>query len=77
MRYQFFISKSNDDEEDGQHRKSHELDGFAAECVHGKNGDPISRDGASTDKDEIADSRVIKDLVDVCTLSVAYGTQDS
>ena len=76
MDYQFIIGKSDDDEEDGQHCKSHVLNRFAAECVYCEDGDPVSRDGAGTDEDEVADGRVVEDLVDVGAPGVSYGAQD-
>lgn len=70
------VGETDDDEDDGEHDEAHELDGFAAEGVDGGNGDPVTRDSAGADDDEVTDSGVVEDFVDGVAGGVADGGQD-
>ena len=73
---QFVVCKANDDEEDSQHGETHQLDRFPAKGVHSCNSDPIARDGAGADQDEIADGGIVEDLVDGVAFGESDGAQD-
>lgn len=70
------VREANDDEEDSQHGETHQLNGFPADGVHGCNSDPVARDGAGADQDEITDGGVVKDLVDGVAFGESDGAQD-
>ena len=70
------VGEADDAEEDGQHDEAHELDGFAANGVDRGDGDPVPRDGAGADEDQVADSGLAEGFVDVGTGGVADGGED-
>lgn len=70
------VGEANHHKDDGQEDKAHHLNGLAADCVNGCDSHPISRDGACTDEDEIADGRVVEDVVHVRTPGIANGGED-
>ena len=76
MLFQMIVGKSNDDEDDGQQSKAHILDWFAANGVDSSYRDPVPWNGSSAHKDEIADSGIAKDMVDIGPLCVTNGAQD-
>ena len=73
---QFVVCKADDDEEDSQHGEAHQLDRFPANGVHSCDSDPVARDGAGADQDEIADGGIVKDLVDGVAFGESNGGQD-
>ena len=62
---EFVVSEADDAEEDGEDDETHQLDGFAADGVDGCDSDPVARDGAGADDDQVADGGVAEDVVDV------------
>lgn len=59
------VGEAHDHEEDGEDAEAHELDRLAADDVDGKDGDPVTRDGAGKDDDHVADGGIVEDLVRV------------
>ncbi len=70
------IVESNDNEEDGQDSEASELDRFAADGVDGRHGHPVAGDGTGADDDQVANSGVAEDLIDVVALGVADGLKN-
>ena len=70
------VRETDDDENDGKHDESHQLDWLATDSVHSCDCDPITRNRASTDNDQIANGRAAEDLVNIVTLSKTNGLQD-
>jgi hypothetical protein len=70
------IGESDNDENNSQQDEASQLDWFATQSVYGSNGDPVPRDSACTDQDEIADCRIVEDLVDVLAASISNGSED-
>ena len=68
---EFVVGEADDAEEDGEDDEAHQLDGFAADGVDGRDGDPVARDGAGADDDQVADGGVAEDVVDVGAAGVA------
>ena len=54
------VREADDAEEDGQHREAHVLDGFAPDGVDRRDRDPVARDGACADDDDVADGGVVE-----------------
>ena len=76
MLSQLVVGKSNDDEENGQHSKAHELDWLSADGIHGSDSNPVPWNGTSADDDEVAHGGVVEDLVDVRSLGVPNSLQN-
>lgn len=70
------VGEADCDEDAGEQDKAHELDGFAAEGVDGGDGYPVAGDGACACDDEVADSLVKEDFVDVGAFGVTDFGQD-
>ena len=68
--------KSNSDEEDGEHGEAHELNRLAANEIDSGNGDPVSWNGTSADKNQITDGAVVECLVDGGSVGIANGSQN-
>ena len=68
---EFVVGEADDAEEDSQDDEAHQLDGFAADGVDGRDGNPVARDGAGADDDQVADGGVAEDVVDVGAAGVA------
>jgi hypothetical protein len=48
------VSETDDDEADGQHDESEELDGLSADRVNSRNRDPVTWDGATENDDQVS-----------------------
>jgi hypothetical protein len=70
------VSKADDDENDGQKDETHKLDGLAADSIDGGHGDPVARNGASANNDQITNGRVAENVVDIITLGIANGLEN-
>lgn len=70
------VGEADDAEEDGEEDETHQLNGFAADGVNGCDGDPVSRNGASANDDQIADRGVAEDVVNVRAACIADCGQD-
>jgi hypothetical protein len=70
------VRKPNDDEDDGQKDEAHQLDGFAADSVDSCNSDPVTGDGTGADDDQVANSRVAEDFINVVALGVTNGLKN-
>ena len=67
----FVVGEADNAEEDGEDDEAHQLDGLAADGVDRRDGDPVARDGAGADDDQVADGGVAEDVVDVGAAGVA------
>lgn len=65
------VSKAHDNEENGKNDETSHLDGLATESINGGHRNPVAGNGTSTDDDDVADSSVVEELVNV--LDVARG----
>lgn len=70
------VSEAEDAEEDGEESKAHDLDRLATDSVNKSDSDPVTRDGTSTDDDQVTDSVVVVDLVHVLTTGVTDSGKD-
>lgn len=70
------VGEANDDEKDGEHDEAHELDGPSADGINGGNGDPVARDCARADKDDVPDSYVVEKFVNVLAAGVPNSSQN-
>lgn len=59
------VGETHDDEEDGQDGKATKLDRLAAEDVNSGNGNPVSRNGAGEDDDDVSNGGVVQVTVDI------------
>lgn len=64
-------SKAQGSEEDCQKCESHDLDGFSANGVDEGDSDPVSRNSTSANEDEVTDSSIVVNVVNILTTSVA------
>lgn len=72
------VPESHDTEDDGKEDETHQLNWLTSNSVDERNGDPVTRNGASADNDDVTDSSVVEDLVDVVSTRVANsGKNDS
>lgn len=76
MLEELLICETDADEDDGQHGESHQLDWFAADGIHQCHRDPVSRNRAGADNDQIADRGVVEDFVHRVSFRVADCGQD-
>ena len=53
------MEPTHDDEEDGQHDETHELDGFTTPGINEKEGDPVSWNQAGSGEDQISFADVV------------------
>lgn len=67
------IAETHDAEQDGQDDEPAHLNRLATKSIHSGCGDPVARNGACADEDEIADGDVVEDAVN----AVAFGISDS
>jgi len=58
------MERTHDDEEDGQHCETHELDGFTAPGINEKEGDPVSWNQAGGGENQISFADVVQVIVD-------------
>lgn len=70
------VGKSNDDEEDGQNGKAHELNRLATNRVDRGDSHPVAWNGAGADNDQVADSSVAEDVVHIAAAGIANGTEN-
>lgn len=68
--------EADDAEDDGQEGESHELDGLSSDGVDGEDSDPVTRDGACTNQDQVSDGVVVQLVVDVGLRCVANLRED-
>lgn len=73
---QLVVCETDDDEDDREHHEPHQLDRFTADCVHQCHCDPVSRDRAGADDDQITNSGVVEDFVHRVSFRVADRGQD-
>ena len=57
--------ETDDDEENGEHTETHDLDGLSAYGVDGGNTYPVTRNGTSADQNKISDSVIVEYLIHV------------
>ena len=70
------VGEADDAEEDGEHGKTHELDGLASDRVHRGDGDPVTGNGTGADDDDVTDSGVVEKLVDIGSGGVSDGREN-
>lgn len=70
------VAETDDAEDDAEDDEAHYLNGFAANSIHQRYRDPVSRDGAGADNDQVADGLVVEDLVHVAPSNVANGIEN-
>ena len=68
---ELLVGESDDAEEDGQHDETHELNRLAADSVDCCDCDPVSGDGTGADDDQVTNSSVAEDMVDVGAAGVS------
>lgn len=56
------VSESHNDEDDGEHRETEQLNGLSAHEVDGRDGRPESRDESTDGEDEVTDTGVVEGL---------------
>lgn len=71
------IGETDDDEEDGQHNEAQQLDRLTAECINRSDGNPVSRDGTSTDQNQVARGGTVEVFVDVFTPTPSDSGKDN
>lgn len=59
------VGETDDAEEDGEERETHQLNGLAANGINGGNRDPVTGDGTGADEDEVTNGGVEEVLVHV------------
>lgn len=52
-------------EENSKNEEAAKLDSLAAKGINSSDGDPVARDSTSKDDNDVADSGVVQELVDV------------
>lgn len=60
---QLIVGKAHDDEENGQESESAKLDGLATNCIDCGNCDPVSRNSAGKNDDQVSNCGVQEELV--------------
>jgi len=70
------IVETNDDEENSEDGEARKLDWLTADSINGCNGNPITWDGTGANNDQVADSCVAEDMVDIAALGIANSAQD-
>src|SRR5690606_27664055 len=61
----FVEGTTNDEEEDSENGETHELNRLATDSIDGGDSDPITRNGAGADEDDVSDSVVTKSFVNI------------
>lgn len=59
------VSETHDDEENGQDSKTAQLNSLAADSINSSNRDPVSRNSTGKNDNDVADSGVVQELVDI------------
>lgn len=70
------VREPDADENDRKHDEAHHLNRFAADGIHQCHCDPVPRNRAGADDDQITDSGVVEDLVHRVSFGEADGGQD-
>lgn len=70
------VTETEDAEEDGKEGEAHKLNRLAANGVNESNSDPVTRNGTSTDDDQVTDSVVVVSLVHVLATRVTDSTEN-
>ncbi len=70
------VAETDDAEDDAEDDEAHYLNGFAANSIHQGYGDPVPRDGAGADDDQVADGLIVEDLMHVAPSDVANGIEN-
>ncbi len=52
-----------DDEENGEHGESHQLNRFAANSIDSRNRHPVTRNGTSADENSVTGSEMVQLMV--------------
>lgn len=70
------VGEADDREDDGQDEEAANLDGATPDGVDESHREPVSRDTASADEDEVANGIVAEDSIDVLAAREADGAED-
>jgi len=65
------VTETHDTEDDGEDGETHQLNWLTTDSVDKSDGDPVTWNGTSADNDNVTDSGVVEDLVDVSSTRVA------
>lgn len=68
--------KPDDAEESCENGESHKLNWLSSDSVHSEDGDPITRNGTSTDQDQISNGVVVQLVVNIGGRRVANLRED-
>lgn len=71
------VGESPNDEENGEAHESHKLNWLTPDSVDGGNGHPVTWNSTSTDENAVTSSKVVEDLVNVWSSTVANGGKHS
>jgi len=71
LRAEVVVGEANDDEENGKHGETHKLDGPAANGVDSGDSDPVARNCASADNDDVSDSCPVEKFINVATAGIS------
>lgn len=71
------VAKAHDAEDDGENRETTELDRFTTDGIASGDRDPVTRNGTSTDQDQVAGSDVEQSFVGVGAFAIANGLKNS
>lgn len=70
------VSEADDDENDRQKSKSHELNWFPTNGIDCGDGDPVTWDSTCANNDQIADSGIAENVIHGSTLRITNGTEN-
>lgn len=72
-------SQTTHNEENSEDDEATKLDGLTTKGINSSDGNPVARSSSSKDNDDVADSRMVQELVDVVSIlgGVANDLEDS